>query len=120
MFVRFKKRPLNIWADETLEVVLVSNHRIGRKVRQRYMGYLGSIRLGRLCSDYRKTIFWRKVRESLSTLSLHPNLQRSIEDKISEHVPMPEEMKTQIKYEVPHGFRERMKLTSKRLNRGTG
>ena len=115
MFVRFKKRSLNIWHDEALEVILVTNHRIGQKVQQRCVKYLGSIRLTRVDSDFRKTEFWRKVRKSLAALSLHPNLQRSIEDKISERIPMPEEMRKAKSYRAPHGFEEKVKLMSKML-----
>jgi hypothetical protein len=117
MFIRFRKRSLSIWQDEALEVILVSNHRIGQKVQQRCIKYLGSIRLGRLDSDYRKTEFWRKVRKSLATLGLHPNQQRLIENKISEFIPMPLEMKNQVKHKVPQGLREKMKLISRRLKR---
>jgi len=118
MFVRFRKRPLNIWADTCLEAILVQNRRDGMKVRQECVKYLGSIRLSRIKSLYRQTLFWRKVRGALDTLALLPNCRESIEEKILRHVPMPEEMRKQGKYKAPHGFREKMKLTSGRLKRG--
>lgn len=119
MFVRFKKRSLNIWRDETLEVILVSNHRIGRKVEQRCIKYLGSIRLTRIDSDFLRTEFWWKVQKSLATLDLHPNLQRAIENKISERVPIPEGMDNLRKNRIaPAGFRERVLLISHRVKKG--
>ena len=119
MFVRFKPRTLKFWGDEALEVILVSNHRVGQRVQQRCVKYLGSIRLTRLDSDFRTKEFWQKVRKSLGTLGLHPNLQRSIEDKISERVPMSEEMNHPGKNRVvPAGFRERMRSVSQKNKRG--
>ncbi len=55
------------------------------------------------------------MRKSLAALRLHPNLQRSIEDKISELVPMSEEMINPGDNRIaPAGFREKALLMSRR------
>lgn len=92
MFVRIRKRSLNTWRGETLEVTLVANRRIGQRVQQVCLRYLGSIRLSRIDSEFHRTHFWRKVHKSLTAFSLSPDLRKSIEEKISERVPMPREM----------------------------
>ena len=118
MFVRFRRRPLNVWKDECIEVILVRNSRVGGKVRQECVKYLGSIRVRRFDTKRRLTSFWRKVRSSLAELDLSESLRKSIEEKILERIPMPEEMKTRSESVIPQsGVREKLSLMSKRTKR---
>ncbi len=117
MFVRFKERSLNIWADKSLEVILVNNRRVGVKTKQECVKYLAAIRLSQVKHPLYQSEFWRKVRGKLDTLTLPQDVRNSVEEKISVYVPMPEEMEKEIEYRVPHSFREKMSLTCKRLKR---
>lgn len=118
MFPKFKKRPLHICRDESLEVILVSNKRVGRKVEQKCIKYLGSVRLSRFDADWRLTKFWTKVDKSFATLDLPDNIKNSFKEKILTRIPMPEEMRNQDKEQPPLGVREEMQLKLKRLKRG--
>lgn len=113
MFVRIRKRQLKHWNDTSLEVSLISNRRQGPMFKQDCK-YLGCIRLSGFKTENRVIAFWRKVRGTFDGLNLPEVTRKSIEKKILVHVPMPEEMRQAKKYKVPRGFKEKMKLTSKR------
>lgn len=93
MFVRFRRRRLSgAWKDEALEVLLVKNVRVGGKVKQTTLKYLGSIRRRRFDSPWRLTAFWRKALFALEQVEMSDGVRGLIVNRILERVPASQEM----------------------------
>jgi hypothetical protein len=95
MFVRLRKKPLNIVNDICLEFVLLKNYWSRGKVKHEFVKYLSSIRMGHIWVHWRRRIFWQKVEKALDSLGLPSEARKSIEQKIITYVPLPEEVKSQ-------------------------
>jgi len=95
MFVRWKKRQLSSDSshiDESnlsLYAVLVENHRIEGKTRQKVVKYLGYINESHLNDPSNQERFWQQVTSNLNGLQLAPEEYGKIATKLSEVVPNP-------------------------------
>ncbi len=98
MFVRWKKRKL---AGEgtpgveniSLYAVLVENHRIDGKIRQKVVRYLGYINEARINDQLHQRRFWQQVDQNMQGLQLNRAEQLSLAGKIMELVPRPRALK---------------------------
>lgn len=95
MFVRWKKRQL-IGDSEHLEesnlslyAVLVQNHRVEGKTRQKVVKYLGYINEANLTDPSTQERFWQQVVNNLQALELGAEDYQKITTKLAEVVPNP-------------------------------
>lgn len=95
MFVRWKKRQLisdNTHVDESnlsLYAVLVENHRVEGKTRQKVVKYLGYINESHINDPSDQERFWQQVTSNLNGLHLEPEDHQKITTKLLEVVPNP-------------------------------
>lgn len=96
MFVRWKHRPakrVKAWSvpDERIRyAVLVENHRVDGKPRQRVIRHLAAIRDGDLVHPMTVDRFWTQVDGHLDELNLRGAVRLAMEATIAERVPRPD------------------------------
>lgn len=92
MYIKIKKEQLRDKARSTvLRAQIVRSYRdpVTRKVRSQFVAYLGSI-LECLCGfPIVQEKFWREVDGKLARLSLAPDDEQRIREKLLEKVPRP-------------------------------
>jgi len=97
MFVRWKKRQLSSdtaafdTPNISLYAVLVKNHRIDGKTRQKVVKYLGYINEASLEDSAHQERFWQQVRGNLDEMGMETEQEeyQKIIAKLAETVPHP-------------------------------
>jgi hypothetical protein len=94
MFVRWKTRKLagedGLSPEKTsLYAVLVENHRIEGKTRQKVVRYLGYINESQIGNPAHQRRFWEQVENNMSGLNLTSTEQLALAAKITERVARP-------------------------------
>ena len=91
MFVRF--RPI----CSRLAVILVANHREGRKVRQDHIGWLGSVALPEPIAARERVRFWSELDERFRAIAVRrpdrvsPDDRRKVRAALAVRIPRPTE-----------------------------
>ncbi|HEX8475500.1 MAG TPA: hypothetical protein VF666_15845 [Pyrinomonadaceae bacterium] len=89
MFVRFSKHELRKGGN-TIRVELLESFRDARKggePRNRYLGYLGSIRESDCSNPVAQVKFWRKVESHLARLCLSADDEQTVREKVQARIP---------------------------------
>ena len=93
MYVRWKKNIRKTTKSKkntnvTYYAVIVKSLRQNRRIKQKFIKYLGSIREDNLDSERCRNLFWKNVSEKLGTLELSKKDKASITNKLRQVVPM--------------------------------
>ena len=99
MFVRWRRRELKghpawRWYDPgaSLAAVVVESERRDGKVRQRFVGRVGTVRERDLATSAREREllrFWRQARWRLDRMGLSPEQRARVEDQLARRIPKP-------------------------------
>lgn len=89
MFVRWKKRDLRRGGGRVLYAVVVENHRLDGKVRQKVLKHLATIKERRVDAVAHQEYFWQRVDWCLEEMQIEPAVRQEIEVTLAATVPRP-------------------------------
>ena len=92
MYIKWRKEQLRDKARSiVLRAQIVRSYRdpVTRRVRSQFIGYLGSIKESLCDVPIAQERFWREVDQKLAHLSLAPDDEQRIREKMLEKVPRP-------------------------------
>ena len=105
MFVRWKRRKRSYnrgwghsqgaWraeeAGDSLDAVLVKTKRVGKRVQQKVICYLGSVHEKKIEKMFTRVDFWDEVTPKLDALNLSSQERTTIEISLNKTIPRPAE-----------------------------